>query len=192
MSQPLIVGIGGTPKENSTTEQALRIALKGAEEMGARTKMFGGSYLSQLPHYLTGGEDAGKELLEAVRAADGLILASPGYHGTISGPVKNAIDYLEETSKDERVYLDGVPVGLVVTAYGAQAAGTTLSTLRFIVHALRGWPTPLGATIKSLGGMFKDGVCTDENAANQLAMVGKQVADFASKNYVGAELTQSA
>ena len=26
--------------------------------------------------------------------------------------------------------------------------GSTLSTLRSIVHSLRGWPTPLGATIK--------------------------------------------
>jgi hypothetical protein len=31
----------------------------------------------------------------------------------------------------------------VVTAAGEQAAVTTLAALRSVVHALRGWPTPL-------------------------------------------------
>jgi FMN reductase len=93
--------------------------------------------------------------------------------------VKNAIDYIEDTAKDARVYLDGIPVGLIATAYGWQATGSTLATLRSIVHALRGWPTPLGAAINSSGGIFKDGACTDPGAANQLELVGKQVYEFA-------------
>ena len=147
---PFIVGIGGAHNATSSTEQALIVALNAAEKAGARTQLFGGDVLTRLPHYLTPGtaESAdGKQLVAAIRAADGVIIASPGYHGSISGLVKNAIDYLEETSKDARVYLDGVPVGLIATAYGWQATGTTLATLRSIVHALRGWPTPLGAAI---------------------------------------------
>src|SRR3546814_8041656 len=81
------------------------------------------------------------DLVAAVRDADGLILASPGYHGSISGLVKNAIDYLEETARDRRVYLHGLPVGLIATAFGWQATGGTLLAMRSIVHALRGWPT---------------------------------------------------
>jgi len=110
-----------------------------------------------------------------------VIIASPGYHGTISGLVKNAIDYIEETSRDERVYLDGVSVGLIATAYGWQATGSTLAALRSIVQALRGWPTPLGAGINSSGGLFKDGVCQDDAVAGQLAIVGKQVVEFAKQ-----------
>jgi FMN reductase len=181
MRCPTIVGIGGTPRQGSTTEQALRIALHAAELMGGRTVMFGGEYLGHLPLYMTdGSEEAGIELVTAIRDADGLILASPGYHGTISGAVKNAIDYIEELAHDERVYLDGLPVGLIVTAYGWQATGSTLVTMRSVVHALRGWPTPLGAAIKTTAGVFQDGVCTDENVARDLALVGRQVADFAT------------
>src|SRR3546814_6783254 len=76
------------------------------------------------------------DLVAAVRDADGLILASPGYHGSISGLVKNAIDYLEETARDRRVYLHGLPVGLIATAFGWQATGGTLLAMRSIVHAL--------------------------------------------------------
>lgn len=181
-AKPFIVGIGGTATPGSSTEQALILALASAEQAGARIKLFGSETLANLPHYLTGGSSKspqGHELVTAVRAADGLIIASPGYHGSISGLVKNAIDYLEETAKDKRVYLDGLPVGLIATAYGWQATGGTLATLRSIVHALRGWPTPLGAAINSSGGIFKGGACTDAGASAQLDLVGKQVYQFA-------------
>jgi FMN reductase len=181
-AKPFIVGIGGTATPGSSTEQALALALASAERAGARIRMFGATTLAALPHYLTDGTSSsaeGRELVDAVRAADGVILASPGYHGSISGLVKNAIDYLEETAKDQRVYLDGVPVGLIATAYGWQATGSTLATLRSIVHALRGWPTPLGAAINSSGGIFKGGECTDASASAQLDLVGKQVYQFA-------------
>jgi FMN reductase len=180
--QPLIIGIGGTAAAGSSTEQALAIALASAERQGAQTRLFGGAHLLALPHYLspgTGQSPEARELVAAIRAADGVILASPGYHGSISGLVKNAIDFIEDTAKDARVYLDGVPVGLIATAYGWQATGSTLATLRSIVHALRGWPTPLGAAINSSGGIFRDGACSDQAAASQLDLVGRQVSYFA-------------
>ena len=180
--RPSILGLGGTTDPGSSTEQALRLALAAAEAQGAEVTIFGAETLAALPHYSAGAVARSPEaqrLVAAFRAADGLILASPGYHGSISGLVKNAIDYAEETSKDERVYFDDVPVGLIVTAYGWQATGSTLATLRSIVHALRGWPTPLGAGIKTASGMFRDGQCTDPGAAQQLEIVGKQVVEFA-------------
>jgi FMN reductase len=179
---PLIVGIGGTAKAGSSTEQALLIALKAAEREGANVRLFGGDKLIRLPHFLTDAAAVSieaQELLQNIRQADGLLLASPGYHGSISGLVKNAIDYVEETAKDSRVYLDGIPVGLIATAYGWQATGSTLATLRAITHALRGWPTPLGAAINCSGAPFKEGACSDSAVTLQLERVGQQVCDFA-------------
>ena len=191
-TKPLIVGIGGTANPGSSTEQALELALAAAERAGADTKLFGGSHLVALPHYLTGARSTEGELLvEAVRRADGIVVASPGYHGSISGLVKNGLDYLEETAKDARVYLDGVPVGLIVTAYGWQATGSTLATLRSIVHALRGWPTPLGAAINTSGGIFRDGQCTDAAAAGQLDLVGRQVFEFARLRMQDPSVTET-
>ena len=177
-----IVGIGGTTTPCSSTEQALTIALRAAAGEGADVALFDGPFLASLPHYAHGAvdrSDEARKLVEAIRGAHGLIIASPGYHGSISGLVKNAIDYIEETARDTRVYLDGLPVGLIVTAYGWQATGSTLATMRSIVHALRGWPTPLGAAIRSTAGMFRDSQCSDPGASKQLDLVGKQVAEFA-------------
>jgi FMN reductase len=183
-SRPLIVGIGGTTGGSSSTETALRAALVAAEERGARILLFGGDALALLPHYnpktpaRTTEESA---LVDAVRAAAGLIIASPGYHGNISGLVKNALDLLEDTARDTaRPYLTDMPVGLIATAYGWQATGSTIAALRSIVHAFRGWPTPFAAAVNSRLCRFDDAGCaSDAEVMEQLALVGRQVTDFA-------------
>ena len=185
-TQPLIVGIGGTTRPASSTERALRIALQAAEQAGARTIVFDGPFLSRLPHFVPEHPERNEEqrqLVEAVRKADGLIVASPGYHGGVSGLVKNALDLLEDLRDDPRGYLDGRAVGCVVNAAGWQASASTLAALRSIVHALRGWPTPFGATLNTSEKLFDaNGRCTDEKVAAQLELVGKQVMEFA-RNY---------
>ena len=172
-----IVCIGGTVHAGSSTEQALRLAGKVAEEEGAEVTVFGGDYLRALPHYRGEGygiED-GADLVEAVRHSDGVIVAAPGYHGTISGLVKNALDYLEDLAHDERPYLDGRAVGLIATAYGDQATMSTIHTLRSIVHALRGWPTPMAATLRVREGLFSpEGACLDDRSRQQIELVGEQ------------------
>jgi FMN reductase len=172
-----IVAIGGTVNQESSTEQALRLAAATAAAQGAEVKVFGGDYLRALPHYRGEGygiED-GAELVASVREADGLIISAPGYHGSISGLVKNALDYLEDLARDDRPYLEGRAVGLIATAYGDQATMGTLQTLRSVVHSLRGWPTPLGATVRVYQGLFSsEGQCFDERARGQLELVGLQ------------------
>ena len=182
-SKPLIVGIGGTMREVSSTDRALRVALAAAEEAGARVEIFSGPALARLPHYMPDGQQRSSEqrhLVDMVRQADGLIVASPGYHGGVSGLVKNALDLLEDLRSDGRQYLDGRAVGCIVTAAGWQAAVTTLEALRAIVHALRGWPTPFGATLNTSTPVFDHaGACTDPKISDALAVVGRQVVEFA-------------
>lgn len=180
----LIVAIGGTTRPGSSTERALAIAARAAQGCGADLRGFDGAYLAALPHYCGPGHAPGMggELVEAVRAADGVLIATPGYHGTISGLVKNGIDYLEDLAGDGRPYLSGRPVGLIVTAYGHQAAMSGLLTLRTIAHALRGWPTPFGAALKVGKDSFDPaGHCTDAAMRDQLERVGQQVAGAADK-----------
>ena len=114
-SRPLVVGIGGTIGGPSSTERALRIALDAAQEQGFRTRLFGGADMAKLPLYdpkATERTPEERDFVETVRAASALIIASPGYHGSISGVVKNALDLLEETARDtDRAYLADMPVG---------------------------------------------------------------------------------
>lgn len=184
MTDIKLVAIGGTVRPGSSTERAMAIAAAAAADEGASVTSFGGDYLARLPHYRgpDWSESDGAELIASVREADGLIIASPGYHGTVSGMVKNAIDYLEELARDERPYLHNRPVGLIVTAFGHQAANSGMTTLRTIAHALRGWPTPFGAAIKTEADSFHEsGACLDPVIQGQLELVGRQVARAAGK-----------
>jgi FMN reductase len=183
-TRPLIVGLGGTVRPGSSSECALVMALTAAEAAGARTALFGGAFLADLPIYNPHDPFDGPEMarfLGAVSAADGVIVSTPGYHGSISGVVKNALDSLEGLRNDPRPYFDGRAVGCIVSAGGAQAAGSTLATLRSIIHALRGWPTPFGATLAA-GGLFDaSGAFADPHDAWQVATVAEQVVEFASR-----------
>jgi FMN reductase len=180
----LVVGIGGTTRANTSTELALRVALEEAERLGATVSMFGGAELARLPVFEPEREECVEEalpLVEAVRAADGIVVASPGYHGSISGLVKNALDYVEYLREDERPYFSGRGVGCIATGAGWQGAVSTLMALRSIVHSLRGWPTPLGGAVNSAEPVFDkaSGACVSERVRTQLEIVGREVVEFA-------------
>jgi FMN reductase len=180
--RPFIIGVGGTLRKGSSSERALAASLKAAEQLGAETEIFAGPDL-MLPHYSPDSESrtAGTErLVAAFRRCDGLIISTPAYHGSISGMVKNALDYTEDLRTDQRVYLDGLAVGCIACAGGWQAAGHTLSALRPIAHALRGWPTPLGVMLNTSTPQFDPaGNCADVALKAQLELLGRQVAEFA-------------
>lgn len=180
----VIVGLGGTFRQNSSSELLVRAVLAECKALGAETAMFDGPSLSRLPHYnpgnatRTGDEQA---LVDAVRRCDGLVIGSPGYHGGYSGMVKNAIDLLEDLREDERSYFDALPVGLAVSAAGWQACGTTLSALRDVVHAMRGWPTPVGIAMNSIVQKpFDGGELVDQQIAAVVKAQAAQIMGFAS------------
>jgi len=180
---PLIVGLGGSGNPAGSTERILRRALEAADRAGARTVCFDGQALN-LPMYEYGAARLEKAmaLIEALRGADGVIIASPSYHGTVPGLLKNAIDYIEDMAKDERPYLDGRSVGLISVAAGWQATGSTLATLRAIAHALRGWPTPLAITVNSAQPVFDShGELIDPALGAQFDVLAHQLIGFADR-----------
>jgi FMN reductase len=181
--KPLIVGVGGTLRTGSSTEQALQVCLAEAERAGASTVLLKGTDIvlpPYNPHQHSRTPEA-QRFVDLIRQCDGLIIGSPGYHGSVSGLVKNALDYIEDLREDPRVYLEGRAVGCVACGAGWQSIGSTLAALRSIVHALRGWPTPLGAGINTTTRVFdKEGRCVDQAGEQQLKIVGQQVFKLAT------------
>lgn len=180
--RPYVVGLGGSPRPNSSAEALLRACLAEAEALGARTRVFSGSDLTLPMFEPTSGARSPEAvaLVDAFREADGVVLGSPGYHGGISGLVKNALDYIEDLRNDDRPYLDGRAVGCIACASGWQTAATTLQALRSVVHALRGWPTPLGLAVNTNQYGVGRGEPYDDHVATQIAVVARQVVQFAT------------
>jgi len=182
---PFVVGLGGTLRADSSTERAVRYCLESVERQGGRTRMFAGPDL-ELPMYAPHSLErtpAALEFVSALRDADAVVVGSPGYHGAISGLVKNALDYIEDLREDPRVYLDNTPWGCISCAYGWQAAVGTLGQLRSIGHALRAWPTPLGVAINSADKIWAEtGELTDGTVRGQLEMLATQLLTFGRSN----------
>ncbi|NOQ99520.1 NAD(P)H-dependent oxidoreductase [Mycolicibacterium fortuitum] len=178
---PFVVGLGGTLRADSSTERAVRYCLESVERQGGRTRMFAGPDL-ELPMYAPHSLErtpAALEFVSALRDADAVVVGSPGYHGAISGLVKNALDYIEDLREDPRVYLDNTPWGCISCAYGWQAAVGTLGQLRSIGHALRAWPTPLGVAINSADKIWSEtGELADATVRGQLEMLAMQLLTF--------------
>ncbi|GHE35662.1 FMN reductase [Streptomyces vinaceus] len=176
------MGIGGSSGTRSTVEQALRVCLDAAEHMGAEVRLLNGTELA-MPLYRPGAEAVhghAARLLRAVAQADAVVLASPAYHGTVSGLVKNALDHLEELRDDSRPYLSGRAVGCIAVGQGWQGAVATLAALRDITHALRGWPTPIGVAVNSTAVPFgPEGRCEVPHVQEQLTLMAQQLVEFA-------------
>ncbi|WDV49583.1 NAD(P)H-dependent oxidoreductase [Streptomyces coeruleorubidus] len=114
-----ILALVGSLRAGSHNRQLAEAAVKLAPE-GADVELFAG--LAEIPFY---NEDidvegsvpaAAVRLREAVSAADGLILFTPEYNGTIPAVLKNAIDWLSRPFGAGA--LSGKPVAVVGTAFG--------------------------------------------------------------------------
>ncbi|MDP3747376.1 MAG: NADPH-dependent FMN reductase [Phenylobacterium sp.] len=187
---PLVLGIGGALRSASSTEAALRLCLRQAERLGARVTAICGPDLD-LPFYAPQRRercDRAERLVKALKAADAVIIASPGYHGGVSGFVKNALDHIEDLRSDNRPYLDGLPIGCIATGGGWQGCVTTLYALRAVAHSARGWPTPLGVAINTAEVSFDpEGVCSSAAVEAQLDLLAAQVVSGVAGRPVAAQ-----
>ncbi len=187
--RPLIVGLGGNAIPGGSVEKLLRRTLASCEALGVETRLFTGPAID-LPMYaphISARDGRASALIEALRSASGIIIGSPGYHGTVSGLVKNALDYAQDMAGDAAPYFDGRAVGLIAVAGGWQATGSTLATLRSITHALRGWPTPIAVTVNSNQPVFDEsGAVVDAGVAAQIDLMAKQVVGFLDRPEVCA------
>ncbi|MDA4115743.1 MAG: NAD(P)H-dependent oxidoreductase [Thaumarchaeota archaeon] len=172
-----VVGLAGSLRAESATRMAVRYALAGAEEEGARVELMDlAAY--DLPFLGREKEEPGARVVERfradLRAADGIILGSPEIHGSFSGVLKNALDL---TGSDE---FEGKMVGLVGVAGGQMGAVETLSQLRTVGRSLHAWVVPTQVSVGDSSTAFdQQGEPVRPEVGNRLTSVGRQVAHFA-------------
>lgn len=164
---PHVVLVSGSLRAESTSDRLARWCAERCAQRGASTRVFLGGEL-EFPFYRAAGERDAKvrDFLDELVVSDGVVLVSPTYHGTVSGLLKNALDYVNDI-RTPKSYLDGRPIGCVAVGLGLTGASTTLGTLRTISHALRGWPTPMGVTVCGQRPLAEDGAPADPQRAGQ-------------------------
>jgi FMN reductase len=146
-----IVGISGSLRPDSSSYQALVQAAQRVQVLGAEVEILDLRKMN-LP-FCNGGDDYPdypdvEKLRQAVKQADGLILATPEYHGSISGVMKNALDLMSFE------HLSGKVAGLI-SVLGGQSNSNALNDLRIILRWVHGWVIPeqiaVGQSWKAFG-----------------------------------------
>lgn len=193
MSMVRVVALCGSQATNSATERLLRVAATHAELQDTHVLFYRGEQL-RLPIYGSPAsmrdQAAIRDLLASVATADGVLLGSPSHHGSVSGLLKNALDYLEELRDNTCPYLHDKAVGCIAVGAGTQGPVNTVRAMRDIVHSLRGWPTPLGVAVDRATAVHRG---TPSLAVErQLALVSQQVVEFARRVNVGLPVVGSA
>jgi NAD(P)H-dependent FMN reductase len=173
----VVVGICGSLRRGSHTRQALTIALEGAQEVGAETRLID---LRDYRLVFCGDDDEGAHrkgvlrLRHDVGRAQGIILGTPEYHGGFSGVLKNALDLMSPAE------IRGKVVGLVGVSGGTLGATNALIGLRTVGRALHAWVLPEQVSVPEAYKAFGEGGrLNDPSLEGRLKDVGRRVARFA-------------
>jgi FMN reductase len=173
-----IVGIGGSLRPDSYSQLALELAMQRVEAIGASTEILDLRTMN-LPFCNGGSEYPGypdvDRLRQTVQQANGLILATPEYHGSMSGVMKNALDLM---SFDQ---LSGKVVGLI-SVLGGQPNSNALNDLRLIARWVHAWVIPEQIAIGQAWQAFsKDGKLTDEKLSQRFDQFAQSLVDNTRK-----------
>lgn len=181
MKELSVLGVVGSPRARGNTHQLMRIALDVMESQGVRTELIGlhdktiGPCIACYQCRATEVADCAvrdgfQDIFHRVCKADGLILASPVYFGSMTGKMKCLTERLgmvsegrhaiDEAMPDSRWYQAEKAPGLFVRKVGASLAaarrdGTNVvhSELslwflinNFIIVGSNYWPAVIGGT----------------------------------------------
>jgi len=175
-----IIGLGGSLGKKSVTLSALEISLQSAKRAGAEVELISLRDLS-LPFYnpelkLEEYPEGVSRFLDKIRKADGMIWASPAYHGTVSGAMKNALDFLEFLAKDDPPYLTDKVIGIITTSSGTIAGVNAINALSHICQALRAWVVPMMVPVIQAWKLFDEkGRITDPQLEERLTFLGAEI-----------------
>ncbi|WP_323676656.1 NAD(P)H-dependent oxidoreductase [Halorubellus sp. PRR65] len=170
---PTVVALCGSRRDASKTKVVLRAALSTARDRGADTRLVDlDAY--DLPPFDADATDAGDAttLRRHVADADAVLLGTPNYHGSYSGVLKNALDYLG------REEFGGKTVGLVEVA-GGRFPGSALAHLRTVARTLNAWTLPVEVAVPSSHSTVRADEIVDDGVAERVADLGTDVVDYA-------------
>jgi FMN reductase len=181
-----IAGICGAMTKGSSTSKALAIALKGAAEYDAATSLL---ELHDFDLVFAGSVPPDEyppdvlRMRRAIRESQGIILATPEYHGSLTGALKNMLDLMSIDDFETKI------IGLVGIAGGHVGAIHSLNTMKTICRNLHCWVLPQEVSIANSGQAFdQDGGMKDPAMEERLLNLGRQLVKFAS---VQKEVQQS-
>jgi FMN reductase len=161
-----VLGVAGSIRQGSYSTRSLKIALEYAKKQGAEVRLVDLNTVV-LPLY-DPSAPASKEVehtTEAIAWADAVILASPDYHGSMSGALKNFLDYFYEE-------FAGKVFGYIVASH--EKGLTVMEQMRTAVRQCYGWSLPYGVSINGPQDFTGDEI-QNTRLSNRLRMMARDL-----------------
>ncbi|HEX2615572.1 MAG TPA: NAD(P)H-dependent oxidoreductase [Nitrososphaera sp.] len=164
-----VLGVAGSTRQRSYSTQALNIALDNAKKHGAEVRMLElGKTI--LPLYNLGSGSKGvEEASDAVGWANAFILASPDYHGSMSGAIKNFLDHFYEE-------FAGKLFGYIVASH--EKGLTVMEQMRTAVRQCYGWSMPYGVSINGEQDFGPGGEMSNARLAKRIQMMSRDLVAY--------------
>lgn len=191
MSTPKILAFAGSTRTDSFNKKLIRVAADAARAAGADVTLID---LRDFPMPLFDGDLEDKEglpenarkLKELFRAHDSLLISSPEYNSSITGVLKNTIDWVSRTETDDEpalVAYRGKTAALLAASPGALGGLRGLVHLRAILGNIGVIVLPDQVAVPKAYEAFDDnGSLKDERTAKQVKGVAEALVTFLKKH----------
>src|SRR5665213_1059697 len=165
-----VLGVSGSLHEKSRSALVLASVLGFVRERGAQTRLIDLRTL-ELPLYRPGRQASAAEqkMLEDMLWAQAVVLASPDYHGSISGALKNFLDY----TGDECA---GKLFGYICSSH--EKGLTVMEQMRTIVRQCYGWSMPYGVSFHGRTDLDTEGVVVNARIGGRLKMMARDLVTY--------------
>jgi NAD(P)H-dependent FMN reductase len=137
-----VLGIGSSMRKDSFGTETLRIILKKVSENGGKTQLLN-LFENPLPIYSPDNDSDNpsiKKATDLVNWADAFIFATPDYHGSMAGSLKNFLDYFWSE-------FAGKTFGYLCSSH--EKGLTVMDQMRTAIRQCYGWSLPYGISINS-------------------------------------------
>lgn len=188
--RPKILAFAGSLRKDSYNKKLIKIAIKGAEKAGAEVTHI--DLLDyQLPIYnedietREGLPQNALKLKELMWGNDGFMISAPEYNSSITGVLKNTIDWASRQATPEEVYLScfiGKAAVLMSASPGNLGGLRGLVTVRSIFENINTIVLPQQKCISAAMDAFaEDGSLKDSKQQAAIEKLGRDLTEFLIK-----------
>ncbi len=163
-----ILGVNGSLRHGSFSRRSLELTLEAVPDSQAETRLLDLSRID-LPMYRPGGvvpADVVREVGEAVTWADAFVLATPDYHGSMSGAMKNFLDYHWEE-------FAGKLFGYICASH--EKGLTAMDQMRTAVRQCYGWSLPYGVSVHGEHDFDQSGAVVNARIAGRFRILARDL-----------------
>jgi NAD(P)H-dependent FMN reductase len=189
MPAPRILAFAGSTREKSFNKMLIRIAAASAQAAGGDVTLVD---LRDYPMPLYDGDLEAREGIpeharrfkELMLANDGLLISAPEYNGSITGVLKNTIDWASRSAPDEAPLAPyvGKVAALLAASPGALGGLRGLVHVRAILGNLKVLVLPEQVAVMRAGDVFApDGTLKDPKTLASVTRVAESLVTTISK-----------